>query len=169
MQVTRSSRRLIPARVAIVLFAVALATGACGGSASVTGRTIARDGTTTTRVASPSTRSPPPTTVRPPQPPEGAGVFGLVTAGPTCPVERIGVPCPARPVVADIVARTASGQTAAAIRSDAAGRYALPVAPGTYQLVVVTGGMFPRCPTLTVTVASAGATRVDIGCDTGIR
>lgn len=96
-------------------------------------------------------------------------MYGLITAGPTCPVERPNQPCPPRPVTAEVDARTGDGRTAAATHSDGAGRYALTVAPGTYTLVVVTGSTYPRCPNTTVTVQGGTPTRHDISCDTGIR
>src|SRR5438552_3559846 len=49
-------------------------------------------------------------------------VTGRVTAGPTCPVERVGHPCPPRPVVADVQAR-AAGRVVASTRSRADGTY----------------------------------------------
>lgn len=104
-----------------------------------------------------------------PKSPTGTGVYGLVTAGPTCPVERVDQPCPPRPVVAEIDLRVARGKTVVSTRTDGAGRFSLAVGPGRYTLIVVTSSVLPRCPSPTVTVASGRALRVDVSCDTGIR
>jgi hypothetical protein len=95
-------------------------------------------------------------------------VAGRVTAGPTCPVERIDHPCPARPVVADVQAR-AAGRVVASTRSHADGTYRLELAGGTYTVVAVTQSMLPRCVAQTVTVTPNQTTRAAISCDTGIR
>ena len=101
--------------------------------------------------------------------PSGTGIYGLLVASPTCPVERIGQPCPPRPVVAEIDIRTTDGSTAAFTHTDSAGRYAVSVRPGHYALIVITGATFPRCPSREVTVSSGSPLRADITCDTGIR
>ena len=101
--------------------------------------------------------------------PSGTGVYGIVTAGPTCPVERVGQPCPPRPVAAEVDVRNAAGNTVASTHTDSAGRYAVSVSPGSYELLVITGTMFPRCPSSSVTVTSGSPVRTDISCDTGIR
>jgi hypothetical protein len=97
------------------------------------------------------------------------GVYGYVTAGPTCPVERPDRPCPLRPVTAHIVAVDASGVSAGATASDAGGLYRLTLPAGTYTLVVNNGSSFPRCPPIRFTATSGQLSRNDIGCDTGIR
>src|SRR5438477_11763732 len=63
-------------------------------------------------------------------PPAGV-VTGRVTAGPTCPVERIDHPCPPRPVVADVQAR-AAGRVVAWTRSNLQGT--LPAGTGAGHL-----------------------------------
>jgi hypothetical protein len=100
--------------------------------------------------------------------PAAGVVTGRVTAGPTCPVERIGHPCRPRPVVADVQAR-AAGRVVASTRSDAHGTYRLELAGGTYTVVVSTHNMFPRCEARTVTVTANRTTHAAISCDTGIR
>jgi 5-hydroxyisourate hydrolase-like protein (transthyretin family) len=95
-------------------------------------------------------------------------VAGRVTAGPTCPVEQVGHPCPPQPVSATIKAQQAR-RTVTRTQSDSDGRYAMRLAPGRYTLVVQTGSQFPRCPTTPVTVPRNQVVTVDISCDTGIR
>lgn len=98
-----------------------------------------------------------------------SGIYGTITAGPTCPVERQGQPCPPRPVVATVEVRRRN-HTVASARSNSAGDYAVGVPrPGTYTIVVDTGSTFPRCPTKTVMVPRGQSVQVDITCDTGIR
>ncbi|MHB8464146.1 MAG: carboxypeptidase-like regulatory domain-containing protein [Acidimicrobiales bacterium] len=58
---------------------------------------------------------------------------------------------------------------AATTQSDGSGRYRLALDPGSYTLVVVTSGSYPRCNPTPVTVTAGAATRADISCDTGIR
>lgn len=97
------------------------------------------------------------------------GIYGRITAGPTCPVERPDQPCPPRPVVATVEAQHRH-HTVASAKSNSAGDYAVGVPrAGTYTVVVDTGSTFPRCPTKTVTVAKSQSVQVDITCDTGIR
>jgi hypothetical protein len=97
-----------------------------------------------------------------------SGVVGTVTAGPTCPVEVAGEPCPPHPVSAEIDVRDRKGATVAKTRSSADGQYRLALAPGEYTLVVVTD-TFPLCPETPVSVKSGLYTTADISCDTGIR
>jgi hypothetical protein len=100
---------------------------------------------------------------------QGSGVRGRITAGPTCPVERVGHPCPPRPVTAGIRAQRGGGQVVARTRSDGNGNYAMTLRPGRYTLVVETGSSFPHCPQTNITVPRHGFVTADIRCDTGIR
>ncbi len=90
-----------------------------------------------------------------------SGLAGVVLAGPTCPVERVGQPCPDRPVAVHL--RAGSVRFA----SDAHGRFRVALAPGTYT-IVNDGGTFPRCRATATVPADAYAT-ITITCDTGIR
>jgi hypothetical protein len=102
-------------------------------------------------------------------PTEGTGAYGLVSAGPTCPVQRVDETCPARPVDAEIEAQGADGKTKATTHTDSTGRYTLRLEPGSYTLVAVTGNVFPRCPPVALVVIGDEQAQVDIICDTGIR
>ncbi|HEX2856606.1 MAG TPA: hypothetical protein VHO26_03870 [Propionibacteriaceae bacterium] len=129
---------------------------------------------TSSSAPTPPTTTPPasvsPTPTPPPVlPTSGTGPYGYVMAGPTCPVERPGHPCPPRPVSETVDARTGVGTTVASTRSDAHGRFALDLSPGVYTLVVLTPTGWPRCPAVSVTVRSATPVRADISCDTGLR
>lgn len=105
----------------------------------------------------------------PSRPPARGVVWGKVTAGPTCPVERVDQPCPPHPVKGTVRAIGSSGRQAGSVRTTADGSYSLRLSAGRYRLEVVTGSMFPHCPTVTVRVVAGTRKRADIDCDTGIR
>ena len=107
------------------------------------------------------------TTDRPGATPSVA-VHGKVGAGPTCPVERVGQPCPPRPVIATV--RVSIGRRiVASTRSEADGRYALSVPTGRYTMSAATADAFPRCDAKEVNVIAGPSIEVDFSCDTGIR
>ena len=95
-------------------------------------------------------------------------VVGRVMAGPTCPVQRVGVPCPSRPIVAEVQAR-AAGTVVASTRSGRDGTYRLRLPAGTYTLSAVIPHLFPRCTPRNVTLTAARTTGGNLMCDTGIR
>ncbi len=95
-------------------------------------------------------------------------VSGTVMAGPTCPVEQAGNPCPNRPLQTTILVRSTSGHVVASTKSDGRGRYLFHIPPGTYVLELETG-VWPRCPVIRIVVDTSTATRANIVCDTGIR
>jgi Carboxypeptidase regulatory-like domain len=171
------------------LACILMATAGCGGkgtaatappttteAATVAAPTTSSTSTTTSTAATTTTSTTgrsttttmPPTTVAPP-PPSGTGVYGVVTASPTCPVQRVDQPCPPEPLSVQLNADDSAGHTVATTHTDDAGHYRLSLAPGSYILVVQTSGMFPRCPATPVTVPAGSAVRQDINCDTGIR
>jgi hypothetical protein len=112
-----------------------------------------------------STQRTAPASTRPPD----TGVFGVVLAGPTCPVVTPEQPCPPRPVDAEISAQDAGGAVVASARTDADGKYTLSLGPGEYTLVADTGATLPFCDPLAVSVPVERRVRADISCDTGIR
>jgi hypothetical protein len=130
----------VPSRraIAVVALGVALLSG-CGGTSSSHGST------------------PPPATVR-----------GRVTAGPTCPVERVGHPCAPRPVRA-VVEVLASARVVARARTRRDGTFALSIAGGSYTLAVRTPHPFPRCTPRNITLAPGSTSTIDLTCDTGLR
>jgi hypothetical protein len=99
----------------------------------------------------------------------GPGVRGQITAGPTCPVERVGQPCPPQPVKAAVTASDSAGAIVGTTRTLPDGRYALALAPGRYTLTADPGNVFPRCPPTLITVPAGAPVEVNIICDTGIR
>ena len=97
-----------------------------------------------------------------------SGIFGTVTAGPTCPVERAGSPCPPAPWVGTVRATDDAGH-ATDTRTDDNGDYTLSLQPGSYEVVVVTDGGTPTSRPVTIDVQAGHPTRVDLTVDTGIR
>jgi hypothetical protein len=97
------------------------------------------------------------------------GVQGTISAGPTCPVEREGQPCPPSPVEAHIDVIASDGRRSAQAASDADGRFSVLVVPGRYTLHVSGTGPFPVCPDTAVAVPDEGTVTRDIVCDSGIR
>jgi Carboxypeptidase regulatory-like domain len=96
------------------------------------------------------------------------GIQGAVTAGPTCPVEIQGSPCPPRPWTGLIRATAEDGSTEET-QTNADGSYRLALAPGSYQVTpVVEGTGPPTARPVTVTVGDA-MQRLDLQVDTGIR
>ena len=97
-------------------------------------------------------------------------VYGAVTAGPTCPVERLGQLCPPKPVQGIVEAHDRLGRPVASSTISPTGGYVLTIpTTGSYDLSVITGSAFPHCPARHVTAPKEGRVRVDIACDTGIR
>jgi hypothetical protein len=117
--------------------------------------------------------TPPPTETSPPPTPTPAisqGVFGLATIGPQCPVQRQDIPCPDQPWQGVIVARTLAGTEVARTTSNAEGRFNLPLAPGDYVLVTITGGgILPHPAEVRASVPAGRVVYVELMLDTGIR
>jgi hypothetical protein len=97
-----------------------------------------------------------------------SGIFGTVTAGPTCPVEQVGSPCPPAPWVGTVLATDEAGHPTDT-RTDESGNYTLTLAPGRYEVMAVTDGGPPTGQPVTIDVQSGRTTRVDLTVDTGIR
>jgi len=100
-----------------------------------------------------------------------AGVEGIVTIGPTCPVERINSPCPPRPIAATVIVTDASGREITRTQSGVDGRFKVSLNPGTYTLSGqrAANQALPRPIPQTVTVRAAGYTVVTLQFDSGIR
>lgn len=103
-------------------------------------------------------------------PPSGdTGIEGMVTIGPTCPVERIDSPCPDRPYEATIAVLDGAGRPIAEARSGANGRFRVLVPPGTYTLRPRQSGTLPHAADVTAAVAADHMTEVQVVFDSGIR
>jgi hypothetical protein len=97
-----------------------------------------------------------------------SGIFGTVTAGPTCPVEQAGSPCPPAPWVGTVRATDDAGHVTDT-QTDDNGNYTLTLQPGSYEVVAVTDGGPPTGQPVTIDVQAGHPIRVDLAVDTGIR
>jgi hypothetical protein len=109
---------------------------------------------------------------RVPMPSAGSGVWGTVTLGPLCPVQREDQPCPDRSLAATIVLRDASGDEVGRATSGSDGRYQIAAPPGDYILdpQPLDGQQLPHAGPIEVTIeGGAYWALVDIAYDSGIR
>lgn len=164
--------------VALALVGTAILT-ACSGSASTP------TATSLTATASPSARTPAATPVgatatitRPPATPLAtattapageSGIEGVVTIGPTCPVQRIDSPCPDRPYAAEIIVLDGARKRVAGVASGADGRFRILLPPGVYTLSPQHKNALSNAPEQLVTVVAGRITSVQIVFDSGIR
>jgi hypothetical protein len=104
-------------------------------------------------------------------PSELGTIHGIVLAGPTCPVERVGSPCPDRPMAGVEIAALLDGRVAGTAVSDSDGAFALHLPPGTYALKSVVEpegpGLYSQ-PT-SVVVKQGETVAATVLLDTGIR
>jgi hypothetical protein len=96
------------------------------------------------------------------------GIQGTVTAGPTCPVEIQGSPCPPGTWTGTVRATAGDGSNHD-VATDAGGHYQLMLEPGTYSVVPLVEGAGP--PIAKPVTATVGDTmqQLDLQVDTGIR
>ena len=93
---------------------------------------------------------------------------GIAVAGPQCPVEMAGHPCPPKPVAVEITVTDTAGKVVATFQSGVDGGFAIQLPPGTYTLT----SNQPRAPYLTpvtVRVSARSDTELRLLLDTGIR
>jgi hypothetical protein len=98
-----------------------------------------------------------------------SGIRGQALAGPQCPVEVAGSPCPELPYEGTVIAIDAESGDDFTIDTDAEGRFELPLAPGTYEVSIASETTPPFAKPQTVTVAAGSFTEITIAVDTGIR
>jgi hypothetical protein len=98
-----------------------------------------------------------------------SGFRGQALAGPQCPVEVGGSPCPALPYEGTVVAIDAASREEHTAETDADGRFELSLPPGTYEVSIASETSPPFAKPQIVTVAPGSFTRVSIAVDTGIR
>lgn len=103
--------------------------------------------------------------------PAATGVaFGIVQAGPTCPVDSVHGACRPRPLGnTGLRARAARTGLTVSTRTSTGGHFSVRLRPGEYVLTVTSTAVFPKCPPVRFSVRSQTAVRVDVTCDTGIR
>ena len=99
-----------------------------------------------------------------------SGIQGVVQAGPTCPVEQMGSPCPEQPVPGTVRAVSVSNEgIIGKTTTDQRGRFRLPLEPGTY-IITATPAQGALTPVPATVVVKAGAfAEVTLEADTGIR
>ena len=98
-----------------------------------------------------------------------SGISGLTVAGPQCPVQVAGQPCPPKPVSAHVVVQDATGHELATFASDAQGRYRVALPPGDYVLASGGDPGFPFLKPVQVTVVAGRYVELQLMLDTGIR
>jgi hypothetical protein len=97
-----------------------------------------------------------------------ATVTGHVRSAPSCPVERLGTPCPPRAAARALVELRSGDRTVASTRTDDTGRYVLRAGPGDY-VVRATGAGFGATAERAVHLDPGGTATVDLRVDSGIR
>jgi Carboxypeptidase regulatory-like domain len=98
-----------------------------------------------------------------------SGIRGQALAGPQCPVEVEGSPCPDAPWQGTIVAVDVDSGDRSTVESDVDGRFRLALEPGTYELTIGSDGTPPFAKPQRVSVREGEYTDVTIAVDTGIR
>ena len=102
---------------------------------------------------------------------------GRITVGPNCPVEVAGEECPPPPgtyqsILVLVYARGADGERLVAqVRADDAGRFELPLPPGSYRIALEHSIGIPGAPPAVreVEIQSGATTELTFDIDTGIR
>ncbi len=100
-----------------------------------------------------------------------AGVRGLVTIGPTCPVQRIPPDprCADRPYKADFVITNKYGYVVARVSSGTDGKFEENLLPGQYRIAPVSPVALPRASAKNFSVLPSGFVEILIQFDSGIR
>ena len=98
-----------------------------------------------------------------------SGIRGRALAGPQCPVEVQGSPCPPAPWEGTVVATDVDGGAEYTVETDADGRFELPLEPGTYEISIVSDSSPPFAKPQSVTVEPGSFAEVTVSVDTGIR
>lgn len=96
-------------------------------------------------------------------------LVGRVLAGPTCPVETAGSPCPPAPVDDALVELVRGSEVVASTRTDAEGGFRLSAAAGSYVARARSSSGLPSESTTPVTLRAGAQTSVTLMLDTGIR
>jgi carboxypeptidase family protein len=98
-----------------------------------------------------------------------SGIRGRALAGPQCPVEVEGSPCPDLPYAGTVIAIDTESGEEFTVETDSQGRFELPLEPGTYEISIVSESSPPFAKPQTVTVEPGSFTQVTVSVDTGIR
>jgi hypothetical protein len=98
-----------------------------------------------------------------------SGIRGQALAGPQCPVETQGSPCPPVPYEGTVVATDVESGADYTVDTDAQGRFELSLEPGTYEVSIVSDSSPPFAKPQTVTVEPGSFREIVVSVDTGIR
>ena len=98
-----------------------------------------------------------------------SGIRGQALAGPQCPVETQASPCPPVPYEGTVIATDVESGAEYTVDTDADGRFELPLAPGPYEVSIVSETSPPSAKPQTVTVGPDSFTEITVSVDTGIR
>lgn len=98
-----------------------------------------------------------------------SGIRGRALAGPQCPVEVQGSPCPPVPWEGTVVATDVEGGAEYTVETDADGRFELPLEPGPYEISIVSDSSPPFAKPQSVTVQPGSFAEITVSVDTGIR
>jgi hypothetical protein len=98
-----------------------------------------------------------------------SGIRGRALAGPQCPVEVQGSPCPPVPWEGTVVATDVEGGAEYTVETDADGRFELPLEPGPYEISLVSDSSPPFAKPQSVTVQPGSFAEITVSVDTGIR
>jgi hypothetical protein len=95
-------------------------------------------------------------------------VTGQVLAAPSCPVERVGQPCPPRPVPDAVVVALIGNEKQGETTSDQRGRFRLMLPSGRYTIRATNPGGYASTASAEVTVSTAPV-QITLTVDSGIR
>jgi len=97
-----------------------------------------------------------------------SGISGVTVAGPQCPVQTSGRPCPPQPVSARILVQGASGASVTTFTSDRSGQFRVRLPAGSYTLLTGDAPGAQLRP-VQVSVAAHQFTQLRLVLDSGIR
>jgi len=98
-----------------------------------------------------------------------SGIEGQVFIGPTCPVVQQGQDCPDKPYQATLTVNGSDGRMVAQVKTDAEGRFKIPLDAGEYILHPESPNMLPFASEQTFTVREDQFTKMTVTYDSGIR
>lgn len=98
-----------------------------------------------------------------------AELVGRVVAGPTCPVETVGSPCPPAPVEGATVELWHGSEVVARTRTAADGAFRLSAGPGDYDVHAASSGGYRSETSTPVTLRAGEQASVTLLLDSGIR
>ena len=101
--------------------------------------------------------------------PRGSGIEGQVLIGPMCPVMQQGQECPDGPYQATLTVNNPSGVQIVQIKTDAQGRFKIPLVPGNYILHPESPDGVASAGDQAVVVETSRFTQLTVHYDSGIR